>query len=911
MNPLRWIAALPVRLRSIVRRARTEKDLDDELSFHLAMQARATRDAGMSQAEAVRRTRRDLGGLLQTKERCRDVWPLRWLDDFVHDLRYAVRGLRRTPAFTSIAVTVLALGIGANTALFSVISAVLLRPLSYADASRLVRIWTAMPTQGYPRSGSSLPDYRTWRTANHSFDEMGASHNTVYNLTGTDRPERLLATRMTASMWEVLRPRPVLGTLFSGDAEQWGHHRVVVLGEGLWRRQFGADPSIVGRTLLLSGQPFTVVGVVPMSFEYPDAGTQLWSPESYAPGDAMDTRANHFIDVIGRLKPSVTVTKAQADLALIAAHIREQFPENAGIDVTMQSWRETIIGDVRPTLLLLLGAVALILLIACTNVANLVLARSIARRQELTVRVAIGAARGRLARQLLAENILLASLGATVGIGLAYFLVEALPTLGPIGVPRLHEVRLDGIAVAFAAGLAILTGLGFGVWPVRHLRDVDLANDLKESARSAGSGTSHVRGRRVLLIAEVSLSLVLLIGAGLLIASLVRLQHVDPGFRPDHVLTASVSLPPVRYGGSRQIALFVRQVTEQIAALPGVEAAAAGTAIPLGRTGWGKYFSVDGRPAPASLAQVPNVEYRQITPDYFRALGATLSHGRAFKADDVGSQPAVAIVNETLARRFWPDQEAIGQRVSLAAPESLIANEIAAAITAGDLPKGFQQFPRLTIVGVAQDLRENGLDRDTRPAVYVPLAQAVPPHEDAARSFFLVVRTATDPRTHQQSIEAVVHRLDRNLPVANVRTMDASVSESLARRRFAMLLLAALAGVALILVIAGMYGVMTYIMNQRRREFGVRIAMGATQRDLISLALSQGLQVIATGTLVGVLLAGAVSRFVSGQLFEVKPLDPAIYAASAFLMVMVATLACTVPALRAARLDPATTLRQE
>jgi hypothetical protein len=361
MNPTRWIAALPVRVRSIVRRARAEKDLDDELSFHLAMQARAARDAGFSEAEAVRWARLDSAGRPQTKERCRDMWPLRWIDDLLHDLRYAVRSLRRTPAFTSIAVTVLALGIGANTALFSVISAVLLRPLSYPDANRLVRIWTAMPSQGYPRSGSSLPDYRAWRTANHSFDEIGASHNTVYNLTGTDRPERLLATRMTASMWEVLRPRPLLGTLFSADAEGWGHHRVVVLGEGLWMRRFGGDPSIVGRTLQLSGQPFTVVGVVPMSFEYPDAGTQIWTPESYAPGDAMDTRANHFIDVIGRLKPGVTVTKAQADLAVVAAQIREQFPENAGIDVTMQSWRETIIGDVRPTLLLLLGAVALIL----------------------------------------------------------------------------------------------------------------------------------------------------------------------------------------------------------------------------------------------------------------------------------------------------------------------------------------------------------------------------------------------------------------------------------------------------------------------------------------------------------------------------------------------------------------------
>jgi predicted permease len=911
MNLSRWIAALPLRVRSIVRRARAEKDLDDELSFHLAMQVRAVRDAGVSETEAKRRARLGLGGVSQTKERCRDVWPLRWARDLLRDVRYALRGLRRSPAFASIAVIVLALGIGANTALFSVTSAVLLRPLPYPDANRLVRIWTAMPDHGYPRSGSSLPDYRTWRAANRSFDEMGASHNTVYNLTGVDPPERLFATRMTASMWKVLKPQPLLGRLFSDDAEQWGQHRVVVVGEGLWRRRFGADDSILNRTIQLNGQSFTVMGVVPSSFQYPDAGTELWTPESYAPTDAMGTRANHFLDVIGRLKPGVTALRAQADLSVIAAQIRTEFAENAGIDVTIRDWRDAIVGDVRPMLLLLLGAVSVVLLIACANVANLVLARSIARRQELTVRVAIGAGRGRLARQLLSENILLASLGAIAGLGLAYLLVRALTGLGPIGLPRLREVTLDGAAIGVAAGLAMLTGIGFGVWPLWQLRDVDLANDLKESARPAGSGTHQVRGRRVLLIAEVSLSLVLLIAAGLLIVSLVRLQQVDPGFRPDHVLTASVSLPAGRYRHPDQIAVFVGELTGQIAAVPGVRLAGAGTGVPLGRTGWGKYFSVDGRAAPLSLAQVPNVEYRQITPDYFRALGATLSRGRAFTERDDARRPAVAVVNETLVRRFWPGEDPIGQRVSLAPPESLVASEIASAIATGELPKGFQQFPRLTVVGVVQDIREDGLDRDARPMVYVPLVQARPPHEEAARSFFLVVRTDTDPLAHRRPIEAVVHRLDPNLPLANVRTMEASVAESLARRRFGMLLLGGLAGVALILVIAGLYGVMTYVLNQRRREFGVRLALGATPRDLIALVLSQGLQVMSIGIPLGLLLAGAVSQVVSRQLFGVKPLDPAIYAASAIVMLLVALFACAMPALRAGRVDPVIALRHD
>ena len=911
MDVPRWIAALPVRLRSILRRARAEQDLEDELSFHFAMQARAARAAGRSEADALRRARLDLGVVLQTKERCRDTWPMRWSEDFVHDGRYAVRGLRRTPGFAIIAVMVLALGIGANTALFSVIAAVLLRPLPYPDADRLVRIWSAMPAQGYPRAASALPDYRTWRAANHTFEEIGASHNTTYNLRGVDTPERLLATRLTASMWQVLRPTPLLGVLFSSDAEQWGHHRVVVLSEGLWRRRLGADRSILGRTVQLSEEPFTVIGVLPSSFEYPYAVTDLWTPISYPPGDAMDTRFNHFVDVIGRLKPGVTVTQAEADLKVIAGQIRAQFPENAGVDVTMRSWREDIVGDVRPTLLLLWGAVALVLLIACTNVAHLVLARAIARRQELTIRVAIGAGRGRLVRQLVAENLLLASFGALGGLALAHLLVNALPALGPIGIPRLDEVTLDWVAIPFAVGLAILTGVGFGVWPLRHVRNIDLAHNLNESARSAAGGTNQARWRRVLLIAEVALSLVLLIGAGLLIASLMRLQQVDAGFRPDHMLTANVNLAGVRYEKPEEVMAFVRQVTEAIAALPGVQAAGAATGMPLGGTGWGKYFTVEGRPVPPSLAQVPNVEYRQTTPDYFRALGATLSRGRAFTGDDDARRPRVAIVNETLARRFWPDGDPIGSRVYVAPPESLVADLIAAAIAAGQLPADFRGFPRLTIVGVVRDVRERGLDGEVAPTLYVPYAQAVPPNEDPSRSFFLLVRTGSDPLAYRQPIETVVHRLDPDLPLADVRAMDARVAESLARRRFAMLLLGAFAALALILVIAGLYGVMSYVVSRRRREFGVRLALGATPRDLLALVLSQGLQVTVIGVAAGLLIAVVLSRLIEGQLFEVKPLDPRIHGAAALVMGIVATTACALPAFRAARLDPATTLRQE
>ena len=911
MNVPRWIVAVPVRLRSIVRRARAESDVEDELSFHLAMSAQAAREAGLNEHDAVRQAHLALGGVLQARERCQDTWPLRWAEDLFHDVRYALRGLRRTPGFTLVAITVLALGIGANTALFSIISAVLLRPLPYPDGDRLVRAWSAMPAQGYPRSGSALPDYRTWRAANHSFVEIGASHTLAYNLTGVDQPERLGAARLTASLWRVLKPTPLVGTLFSADVEHWGRHRVAVLSEGLWRRRFGADPHVVGRVVQLNGEPFTIAGVLPSSFQYPDAGTEVWTPVSYAPGDAMDSRSSRFVDIIGRLKPGVTIAQAQADLAVVAAGIRKQFPENAGVDVTMVSWREDIVGNVRPTLLLLWGAVVVVLLIACTNVANLVLARSIARQQEFAIRVAMGAGRRRLARQIVAENMLLALVGALVGLGLAHLLVRILPAVGPIGIPRLQEVILDRVAVAFSVGLAALTGLGFGMWPLRRLENVDLANDLKESARSAGGGTRQVRGRRMLLVVEVSLSVVLLIGAGLLIASLMRLQRVDPGFRSDGVLTASVSLPETRYGDGERVRLFVRNLTERIPAVSGVQAAAAGTGIALGHTGWGKYFTIEGRPTPSTLAQVPTVEYRQVTAGYFQALGAIVRWGRAFTINDDAHAPRVAILNQTLARRFWPHENPLGRRVYLAPPEPLVADDIAAAIAAGQLPSDFREIPRLTIIGVVQDLHERGLDTEAAPTVYVPYAQTVPPNEEPSPSFFLVVRTATDPIGYRRSIEAVVKELDPELPIADVRTMEARVAESLARRRFAMVLLGGFAAVALILVMAGLYGVMTYITNHRRHEFGVRLTLGASPRDLLALVLSQGFQVTVFGILVGMLMAGALSRLIAAQLFEVEPVAPGIYVAAALVMASVAAIACALPAVRASRLDPAATLRHD
>jgi putative ABC transport system permease protein len=698
------------------------------------MQTRANLQVGMDEAAAARRATHALGGVEQAKERCRDARPLGWANDFLQDLRYAWRSLRRTPGFTLVAVVTVALGIGANTALFSVIFAVLLRPLPFPDADRLVRLWTAhQPGSGLARTGTALPDYRVWRSENRSFEEMGAFLGAGYHATGTDHPELLVGMRITASLWGVLKSQPQLGRTFSAAEEQWGSHRVVVLSDGLWRRRFGADPQVIGRSFELNGQPHAVIGVMPPSFVVGGPRTELWTPLAFAPGDSMDSRRNRSIELLGRLKPGVAPAQAQADLSAIAENLARQFPENTWLGATMEGWQENIVGASRPMLLLLLGAVACVLLIACANVANLLLARATTRGHEMTVRATLGAGRGRLIRQLLTENLLLASLGATLGVALAYALIRTVPTLGVIGVPRLREVTMDGTVVSFAVALTLLTGLAFGIWPARHGGRIGAAAYLKESAPTVVGGRMRKRARKALIVAEVSLSFVLLVGATLLILSLQHLVRVDPGFQADHLFTATLNLPPVRYGSAERVDAFIHQVAEQVAALPGIQAAGATTGLPLGGNEWGKYFSVEGRPAPASLAEVPNVKYRLVTPDYLRAMGASLRSGRLITSEDRAGQPPVAVINETIARRFWPDADPIGARISMNPPSSLIPENIR---TSGVRPQP------LLVVGVVGDFRHNGQEREINPEVFVPLAQS---NGEFLPTFFLVARAAGDP----------------------------------------------------------------------------------------------------------------------------------------------------------------------
>jgi predicted permease len=896
----RWIDALRVRVRAISRPRRADRDLDDELSFHVAMQTRANLQDGMSARDAERRAHHSLGGVEQAKEQCRDARPLRWARDLVYDLRFAVRSLRRTPGFSIVVTLVLALGLGANTALFSVVSAVLLRPLPFADSNRIVRVWTSRSAASeLPRSGTSLPDYQAWRAQNRTLEDLGAYWGGSYNLTGTDRPEVLPATRMTASVWTVLKAVPRYGRLFSAETETWGSHRVVVVGDRLWQRRFGADPQIVGRTIQLNGQPYTVVAVMPPDFQFVGPIPELWVPLSFPPGDAMYTRGNRSVDLLARLKPGGTQAQAQADLSAVAESVAREVPENAGLGVEIANWQESIVGQIRPLLLLLLGSVAVVLLIACANVANLLLARTAARDHELTVRATLGAGRGRLVRQLLTENLLLAALGAVFGIGLAYVLIRAIPGLGPIGVPRLREVTLDRYVTGFSIGLAVLTGLLVGVWPARRAGRASVSGALNESGRTVAGGRLRVRARRLLVTAEVSLSLVLLVGAGLLIVSLQRVVAVDPGFQPDHLLTASVTLPPLRYGNPERVEAFIRQVVDETSTLPGIRGAGATTTFPLAPSEWTKYFSIDGRPAPASLADVPLVRYRLVTPDFLQTMGASIRHGRMFTADDGPGRPPVAIINETIARRFWPDDDPLGKLISMNPPPSLVPERIRQTNA---------RPPSLTVIGIVADFRQNGLEREANPEVFVPFSQS---NGEYLPTFFLVARTSGDPLALTGAIQTVIGRLDRNIPLANPRTMDSRLSDSLAQRRFVMMLLGAFAGLALLLALVGLYGLMSFTVRQRRRELGVRAVLGASARDLLRLVLADGLRMAAIGVATGVPLAGALSQLITAQLFQVQAIDPSVYALVSLLLLIVAALACGLPAFRAARADPAIALRCE
>ncbi|HZG54139.1 MAG TPA: ABC transporter permease [Pyrinomonadaceae bacterium] len=808
----------------------------------------------------------------------------------LQDLRYGLRTLWKSPGFTYIAVLALALGIGANTAIFSVVNTVLLRPLPYNAPDRLVWLWETSPRNDIPKEVASYPNFDDWRQQNQNFESVAGFTGTTASLTGTDgEPERLPGAAVLGDFFTVLGVEPMLGRKFLPEENEEGKHRVVILSHGLWQRQFGSDAQIVGRQIGLNNAQYTVVGVMPPNFQHPNPEArrrvELWLAmpvnESMRNG-----RRSDFLSVIARLKGGVSVEQASAEMTTIAARLEQQYPEtNSGWGVIVQPLHQRFTGDVRPALLMLLGAVGFLLLIACANVANLLLARSSTRLKEIAIRTALGAGRGRIVRQLLTESIVLSLLGGALGLLVAFWGIDALLAISPGNIPRLESVGIDRQVLLFTLGISLVTGIVFGLAPALTVSNPNLNEMLKESGRSSSEGVRGRRLRNALAVAEIALSLVLLVGAGLLIKSFLRLQDVKPGFNPENLLAAELVLPTSKYAENQQVVNFYDQLLQQLAQQPGVQGVAATSALPLGGGGDVLAFSVEGR-ALGSTERVPDAESRIISPDYFRTLQIPLRSGRLLDQRDNQQAPRAVLVSETLARKFFPGEDPVGKRITFGNPQAA-------------------DVQWLNVVGVVGDVRQSGLDEEPYAQVYRSYLQA------PRRALTVIVRTAGAPLNMLDPLRGQIRALDRQQPLYNARTVEQVINDSIARPRFNMLLITILAVVAMILATVGIYGVVSYMVTQRTHEIGIRMALGARPLDVFRMVLRQGLLLAVLGVGSGLVAAFALTRLLSSLLYDVRSTDIVTFAGVSALLTAVVLLACYIPARRATKVDPMVALRYE
>jgi putative ABC transport system permease protein len=812
------------------------------------------------------------------------------MNALIQDLRYGARMLIKKPGFTLIAVLTLALGIGANTTIFSVVNSVLLRPLPYRNPEQLAMVWGKMPAHVSGNVGASAPEFAEYRDQNLVFSSIAAYTSSSFSLTGAGEPERIVGTFVSAGLFPLLDVQPSLGRAFLNEEDQPGHDRVVILSHGLWRRRFAGDSTVVGRSVTLDGQSHTVAGVAPAGFRFPDDETEIWKPIAFTAEQlSVNERGSHYLNVIARMKPGVTIEQAQTEVAAIAQRMQREHPTyylaDSGWGASVFSLREETVGDARLALLALFGAVGCVLLIGCANVANLLLARASTRRREMAIRAAMGGRPWRIVRQLLTESLLLALAGGGVGTSIAVWGVEAVAKLSASTLPRVNEISVDGRAIGFTLAITLATGLLFGLAPAWQLVRVDLNESLKESGgKGAESGGRH-RLRGLLVVGEIATALVLLVGAGLMVKSLYRLQQVEPGFDPSHALTMRLALPEAKYPEPQRQRDFFDQLLNRIAALPGVKAAGAVNFLPLSGTGNQRNFLIEGKPEPKL-----NVGFRMVSPDYFRAMGIPLRAGRLIDYRDRENAPRVAIVNETFASIFLANEYPLGKRIKLGSAQG--------------------PFPWLTIAGVVGDVKHGGLDREARPEMYVPYLQPLLP-DWGVPPMFLVVRSGTKPSNLISAVRGVVKELDRDQPVYGAATMEQLLSRSTQQRRFNMTLLAVFAALALILAGVGVYGVMAYAVTERAREIGIRMALGAQASDALKLVIRQGMRLTLIGVALGLIGAFTLTRLMKNLLFDVKPADPLTFIAIALLLTVVALLACWIPARRAAKVDPMIALRCE
>jgi putative ABC transport system permease protein len=828
------------------------------------------------------------------------------MQTILQDLRYGARALARNKAFTLVAVLTLALGIGANTAIFSVVNAVLLQPLPYKDPGKLVFVWTTMISQGVPISGSAAPDFREWRSHNQVFQGMAAYTNDNLNLSlPGEEPSRLQGADVSPELFSLLGVNPFLGRAFLPEEEQWGRHRVVLLSYSFWQTRFGGEQNILSRNLRLGGQDYAIVGVMPKGMPFFDdlPRADLWVPLSYAPKDDMNTRGNHYLNVVARLKSGVSLERAGTEMSGIANQIEQQFPENKGLGVKVVTVREQLVGDVRPALLILLGAVAFVLLIACVNIANLMLARATARQQEFAVRAAMGAGRGRLLAQLLLESLPIAVFGGVAGVMLASWGIKFLESLIPSDLPRFNPIAINTSVLAFSAALSLLTTLFLALAPAFFASKSDIQETLREGGRGGQEHRGSGRLRSLLVVSEVAMAVLLLAGAGLLIKTFGALRHADPGFSADHVLTMQMELSPdtdFPNGHEDAAVQFYRELSERVDALPGVKGSGITTTLPLGfGMGWGKAIDVQGHTPPTSLENVPVVRFQLGTPGFLPTIAARLRDGRFFTWQDNQTAPGVAIINEAVVRQFFPNENPIGKLIWMRPPLALIPSEFRKTDT---LP------PWRTIVGVIADMKDQAINHPAFPTVYAPYAQY---HNEGWGLTIFAVRTTGDPLAASGMVRDQIHALLPNEPVAEVASMEQLLARSLSRARFSTMLLSIFASLALTLAAVGIYGVMAYAVAQRTREIGVRLALGAQPRDVLGMVLLGGGKLTAFGIILGLVGALILNRFLRSQLYGVSAHDPLTYAAAAVLLSVVALVACYLPARRATRVDPLVALRYE
>ena len=884
-------------LRAITQRSRVENEMDAELRFHMEAYAEDLVRNGVPPQEALRRARLEFGGIENAKEECREARGVHFAETLLQDLRYGLRTMLRAPGFTATAVLALALGIGANTAIFSVVNAVLLRPLPYDQPDRLVQVWHTPPQKsfpGMPTFAVSPANFLDWHKQNHSFEGMSAYGFGRYTLSGTGHPEAIRMVAATVGLFSILRAQPLLGRGFLQGEDEPGHEHEVVLSYGFWHSYFAGNPDIVGENIQLNGQAFAVVGVMRPEFDFPivsDPGsrTQMWKPLAWSDQERA-IRGDHNYGVIARLKDGVSLQQAQAELDAISNRLAQDYPnDNKGWGAIAIPLRDDLVGDVRPALLLLLGAVTLVLLIACANVANLVLGRALSRRKEAAVRTALGATRRRLLQQAISETLLLAFAGGALGLVFAHYGVILIVKFLAQRLPRSNEIALDGWVLAFTLAISLLTGFAAGLLPALRMAKSDLNQALKQGLGRTAADSGGSRTRNFLVVSEVALSLMLLIGAGLLIRSLWVLRNVNPGFDANHVVTMTISVPTGKFTEPAQQVSYFGRVLDRVRTLPGVQSAGLIDSLPLSDDGSHQPISVEGRP-PAPMADLPEVEVRLISPGYMNAMHIPLLSGRDIDDSDVAGRPGAVLISASMAKSFWPNEDPIGKHLTL---------------------YFFPDLPRV-VVGVVADVKLTAMNEtQPQPTLYYALAQMSPARGENWSSFGmnLVVRTNAAPLSVVPAITGSIHEMDAEVPLLNIRTMDDSVSASLSPQRFTMLLLGAFAGLALLLAVVGIYSVMSYAVSRRTNEIGIRVALGASRSNVLLLVLRQGLLLALIGAAIGIVGALALSRLMASELYGVRPTDPLTFVAVAALLVIVSLAASYFPARKAMRVDPMVALR--